>query len=287
MSLEIYHMHFAQSDRIVWLCEELSLLLPSFKYTLHVFPRSFTISEYKKKLLELHPLGTVPIMVDSTVSPPVIITESQAILMYIISVHGQGLLAPKALGTEGGATPQEWAQYLFWLSFANGSVQAFMAQDLYAAAALPAMKDREEFENGPMHQFMAQRTPSHLRLYDARLAESKYLAGDDFSAADIMQIYSVTLFRVISGLDLTPYKNLLRWLKDITGRKGYRRMMDRAEDGLPSLFAPTLPAVDIMVMLSQTPWTTNEELVRMKEEHIRGGLYEGEAEAVNGKANGA
>ena len=119
MSLTVYHLHFAQSDRIVWLCEELSVLIPTFKYELKIYARGLQDSEGKQTLLSLHPSGTAPTIVDTLVSPPVTISESQAILQYILEVYGQGHFQ---MTLKDGAS--KYANYLYWMSFANGSYQA-------------------------------------------------------------------------------------------------------------------------------------------------------------------
>lgn len=252
MSLKIYHLHFAQSDRIVWLCEELSDLIPNFKYDLHVYPRGMPDSEGKKALLSLHPSGTAPTMVDSTVSPPVTMTESQAILTYILSIHGQGhLTRTPSVG------PQAYAQYLYWLNFANGSFQAFLNANLVAdTLAAQAQISPETLAQNPTYQHFQQRTKNHLSQYDSRLAESRYLAGDDFSAADIMNTYALTVFRGIYPMDLTEYPNVLRWLKEITSRKAYVRTMEKAEDGLPAMVDAKVPQLGFEVLLSMKSWTT-------------------------------
>ncbi|KPI45244.1 Glutathione S-transferase 3 [Cyphellophora attinorum] len=267
MSLTVYHFHFAQSDRIVWLCEELSLLIPTFKYTLKTFPRGLDTSVGKQEILKIVPAGTTPAIHDTTVNPPVAMTESQGIVMYILAVHGKGHLQPPPPGPDSPTTPQEWAQYCFWLSFANGSFQAFVNVDIYAASLFAnGINNEQEFKNGIVHQSYSARTPNHLKQYETRLSKSKYLAGEEFTAADIMQIYGLTLLRLIYPIDLTEYPNIRRWLKDITSRKGYKNAMDKAEDGIPALYQPTTPLVTFEVLLSANPWHSIDGLRKLKEE---------------------
>ena len=83
VSLKVYNFCFSLADRIIWLCEELTEVIQDFKYELVIFPRGMLESEGKQKLLSLHPSNTSPNMIDETISPPVTMTESQAILEYI------------------------------------------------------------------------------------------------------------------------------------------------------------------------------------------------------------
>lgn len=249
MSVKIYHLHFAQSDRIIWLCEELSALIPTFEYELHVFARGDEASEGKRVLSELHPSATAPTMVDTTVSPPITMTESQAMLEYIINVHGQG-----HFGVSPAAGPHAYSQYLYWLSFANGSFQAFLSANLIAGS-LVQQSAADPSGNFVYHHFQA-RTKNHLKQYDDRLAESKYLAGNDFTAADIMNIYGLTMYRGIDPMDLTEYPHILRYLADITSRPGYGRTMEKGEDGLPPMIQAKVPQLPFEVLLSVASWKT-------------------------------
>ncbi|ETN37246.1 uncharacterized protein HMPREF1541_08237 [Cyphellophora europaea CBS 101466] len=262
MTLTVYYLHWSQGDRIIWLCEELTALIPDFKYELHVFPRGLEESEGKQTLVALHPSGTSPTLKDTNVSPPIVITESQAILMYIIDVYGSGTFA-----LNPSAGPHIYSQYLYWLCFANGSMQAFLSADIYAASLLNAPGfPTDTLAANYAHQSFIRRTPNHLKQYNDRLATNTYLAGDDFSAADMMNIYCFTLLRVIYPIDLSEYPHIRRWLKLITSRPAYRRAMDKGEDGMPALVTPTVPQLTFPVLLSVAPWNSVPELVKMKEE---------------------
>ena len=49
---------------------------------------------------------------------------------------------------------------------------------------------------------------------DKQLETNKYLAGPELTAADVMTLYTVTTQRYWGPqLDLTPYKNILRWVQ--------------------------------------------------------------------------
>ena len=77
MVLTVHHLGHSQSDRIVWLCEELSL-----DYKLEKYDRSPLLSP--PKYLALHPIGAAPVIEDGDVK----IAESMACLEYIINIHG-------------------------------------------------------------------------------------------------------------------------------------------------------------------------------------------------------
>lgn len=81
-----------------------------------------------------------------------------------------------------------------------------------------------------MLQFATQRTYAGLQLMDDRLKESKWLAGDEFTAADTMSVYPVTTQRYFGPqVSLKDYPNVLRWLKDCSERPAYQRAMEKGD----------------------------------------------------------
>src|SRR5919108_4689978 len=117
--LTVHHLCRSQSERIVWLCEELGL-----DYELKRYERAPLLAppEYKA----LHPIGTAPVITDGDV----VLGESGAIIEYILAKYGKGRLA-RRLGHP------EFANYLYWLHFANGSFQALLHRTLVARRLEP------------------------------------------------------------------------------------------------------------------------------------------------------
>ena len=65
---------------------------------------------------------------------------------------------------------------------------------------------------------------------DRRLAESRFLAGDEYSIADIANYAWLSMFvhgKAYDGgaefLDVASYKNVGRWVREIDAREGVRR----------------------------------------------------------------
>src|SRR4029078_164574 len=104
--LTVHHLGISQSERIVWLCEELSIPYQLVNYERDPVTR-LAPAQYKA----LHPFGTAPVIVDGSV----VLSESGAIIEYIIARHGKGRLAVRP-------DAPNYADYLFWFHFANGSM---------------------------------------------------------------------------------------------------------------------------------------------------------------------
>ena len=92
----VHHLGVSQSDRIVWLCEELGL-----DYELKKYDRAPILSPASYK--SLHPIGAAPVVTDGDV----VIAESEACLEYICNIHGQGRLLVRP-------GEKNYADFLYW-----------------------------------------------------------------------------------------------------------------------------------------------------------------------------
>src|SRR5271163_4073919 len=104
--LTVHHLGISQSERIVWLCEELGLDYELKRYDRRADNR-LAPDEYKA----LHPMGIAPVITDGAL----VLGESGAICDYVIAKYGNGRLAVRA-------DQANFADYLFWFHFANGTM---------------------------------------------------------------------------------------------------------------------------------------------------------------------
>ncbi|WYZ44757.1 hypothetical protein EsH8_VIII_000073 [Colletotrichum jinshuiense] len=225
MSIEVFHLHLSQSERIVWLLEELQV-----PYKLHVFERDPKSGLAPQGLKDINPAGTAPYFRDSTVSPPVEISESGATVEYILTVHGAkvGSGAPRLRRTPDDA---DYAAYLEWFHFANGTLQPAIGRAMTLVFA--------GVGEGGVGKRTHDKIHSLLKLIDDRLADNKWLAGRDLSAADIMTVFSLTTMRgFYPFLDLSQHTNILRYLKDVAERPAYREALRKADKGMEPMNGP-------------------------------------------------
>ncbi|PSR81496.1 glutathione S-transferase [Coniella lustricola] len=222
MSLELHHLHLSQSERIVWLLEELRI-----QYDLHVYERDPQTAMAPAELKSLNPFGTAPYFQDTTVSPPVKLSESGAIVEYLLAVYGQSSPAGAMLVRKPG--DQDYGPYLQWLHFANASLQPSLSLNMVFSLA-GASKEN------PIISTFRSRTSRALQKLDDRLKTTKYLAGEELSAADIMTVFSLTTHRGFTGeVDLDPFKNILRYLKDVAERPAYKRAISKGDHDMEPL----------------------------------------------------
>jgi glutathione S-transferase len=210
--LTVHHLGVSQSERIVWLCEELEI-----PYTLLRYERDPDTRLAPPNYKALHPFGTAPVVTDGSF----VLGESGAIIDYVIAKHGGGRLS---VAPESPA----FADYLYWFHFANGSMMPTTIIDIIITMV-----------GGPHDNFtlhaLRDRVGRAFDLIDKRLGEADYLAGSEFTAADIMMLFPLTTARMFAPRDLTPYRNIRGYLTRIGARRAYRRAMKKAEPDLTPL----------------------------------------------------
>ncbi len=205
--LVVHHLGISQSDRIVWLCEELAIPYELIRYDRDSVTR-MAPPEYRA----LHPFGTAPVITDGDI----VLGESGAIIEYIIAKYGEGRLAVPV------GNPA-FADYLFWFHFANGSVMPSAMMDLVARmmetppkGALAALRERSD---------------RAFAMIESRLGAVPYFAGADFTAADIIMLFPLSTMREFVPRDLTPFPHIREYLKRIAARPAYQRAMAKADPG--------------------------------------------------------
>jgi len=199
--ITVYHLSTSRSERIVWLMEELDL-----PYTLERHQREPT-GAAPDALKEIHPLGKAPIIRDGDT----VLAESGAIVDYIVHRHGAGRLA---------VPPQapEYARYLYWLHFAEGSLMSLML------IALVLSRVPEGSASAAGTRVLA-RMKQMLAFVDAELAAGPYFAGEQFTAADVMMTFPFTTMRLFLDYDLSPHSNILEYLVRIESRPAFQKAM--------------------------------------------------------------
>jgi glutathione S-transferase len=204
--LTVHHLGRSQSERIVWLCEELGLDYALKRYERRADNR-LAPPEYKA----LHPIGAAPVITDGDL----VLAESAAIVEYLIQTAGNGQLALRT-------GDPSFTDYLYWFHFANGSLQPVLGR-------IMAMERVDPSGTHPALQAAKDRFGLVFASLEKRLGEVPYLAGDAFTAADIMTVFSLTTMRLFRPFDLKPYPNILAYLQRIGARPAYRRAMQKAD----------------------------------------------------------
>ncbi|MDT9012007.1 glutathione S-transferase [Novosphingobium sp. APW14] len=209
--LTVHHLRISQSERIVWLCEELGI-----DYDLKLYTRRednrLAPDEYKA----LHPMGIAPVITDGDL----VLGESGAICEYIDRKYGGCRLSP-------GVDDPDFADHLFWFHFSNATfmtngMMGLVAQSLGATAAPP---------------FVADRVAKAWAMTEARLGEAEFFGGRNLTTADIMMGFNLTTSRAFGGMSLEAFPNIAAYLQRIGQRPAYQRAMAKAEPGMAPMLS--------------------------------------------------
>jgi len=195
--IKVFHSPRSRSLRVIWMLEEMGL-------PYEVEPGSLMAPS--EAFLKASPARTLPAMVDGDVT----ITESIAILQYLGTKYGPTPLTPH---------PEDpgYADYLQFLVLGEASLAAGLTPLVRARFLAPDdQKDNWTLKNNA-ESFLKQ-----LKLVDAKLARSPYLAGENFTAADISVGYALA-FGNFLGLD-DGYSPATRdYQQRITSREAFQR----------------------------------------------------------------
>jgi glutathione S-transferase len=211
--LTVHHLGISQSDRIVWLCEELEIPYTFVKYDRDPVTR-MAPAAYKA----LHPCETAPVITDGDL----VLGESGAIVDYILAKYGNGRLVLRP-------DHANFADYLYWLHFANGSMMPAGMVDL----VLGVLGLREQESVQPLRA----RANRAYDTVEKRLGEAKFFAGDEFTAADIMMLFPLTTMRAFVPRDLAPYPNIRAYLARIGERPAFQRAAKKGDPDLVPMLA--------------------------------------------------
>ncbi len=197
--ITIYHLGLSQSDRIVWLMEELEL-----PYDLQWFDRGedfLAQADYHA----LHPTATSPTIRDGDL----VLTESNAIVEYISHRHGESKLSV-------APTDDNYADYMYWMQLNHNLQSAFFAK--------MAAGDQTE-ENSSMMKAMSSRQGRTYKHLNNQLANNAFIIGDALTCADIMAMFPITMLSGMTGIDLADYPNIQAYVERIAARPAYQKAM--------------------------------------------------------------
>jgi glutathione S-transferase len=210
--LIVHHLGKSQSERIVWLCEELEI-----PYELKCYARDAKTLLAPADYKALHTIGSAPVIHDGGL----VLAESGAIVEYIVARYGKGRLTL-------GADDPDFASFLYWFHFANGTLQANLGR-------LMILNRLKLADDNPILLATKARVDRAFELVEARTGEAAYLAGRAFTTADIMMGFSLTTMRYFQPYDLARCPNIKSYLARIGGRPAYRRAMEKGDPGMALL----------------------------------------------------
>lgn len=168
--------------------------------------------QFGSGFVDVNPNSKIPALLDCSGAAPIRVFESGAILVYLAEKFGAFL-------PSGGARRAECMSWLFWqigsAPFLGGGFGHFYA---YAPTKIEYAIDRYAME-----------VKRQLDVLERRLADSAYVAGDEYSIAD-MAIWSWygslakgELYDAGEFLQVQQYRHVQRWTEQIAERPAVQR----------------------------------------------------------------
>lgn len=176
--------------------------------------------QFGSGFVDVNPNSKIPAMVDKNNGQPIKVFESGSILLYLAEKFGKFLPQDQAARTRT-------LSWLFWQvgsgPFIGGGFGHFFA---YAP---------EKFEY-PIDRF-AMEAKRQLDVLDKELAKNKFIAGEEYTIADmaIFPWYGLLvkgkLYDAAEFLSVHEYKNVIRWADEIKKRPAVARgrMVNRVQ----------------------------------------------------------
>ncbi len=217
--LQLYSLATPNGQKVTILLEELLALGHSGAEYDAWLIRISEGDQFGSGFVGVNPNSKIPALMDRSGAEPQRVFESGAILQYLAEKFGAFLPA-------SGAARAECLSWLFWqmgsAPFLGGGFGHFYA---YAPA---------KFEY-PINRY-AMEVKRQLDVLDRRLAEHTYLAGGDYTIADmaVWPWYGALVLGQLYGaaefLGVHEYTHVLRWARQIAARPAVQRgrMVNRA-----------------------------------------------------------
>ena len=168
--------------------------------------------QFSSGFVGANPNSKIPALVDHSGTTPIRVFESGAILFYLAEKFGAFL-------PTDAATRAECLSWLFWqmgsAPYLGGGFGHFYK---YAPEKIEYAIDRYTME-----------VKRQLDVLDRRLAETPYLAGDDYTIADMAVwpwyggLVAGVLYSAAEFIDAPSYTNVIRWSEAIAGREAVKR----------------------------------------------------------------
>jgi GSH-dependent disulfide-bond oxidoreductase len=172
--------------------------------------------QFGSGFVAVNPNSKIPALMDRSGPEPFRVFESGAILLHLADKFGAFI--PKNMPTNAAKR----AECLSWLFWQMGSAPYLGGGFGHFYAYAPSKMEY------PINRF-AMEVKRQMDVLDRRLAESRYLAGDDYSIADmsVWAWYGALAMGLIyeagEFLQVQEYTHVQRWTKEIAKRPAVQR----------------------------------------------------------------
>ena len=228
-NLQLHHLKNSRSFRILWLLEELGKT-----YKLITYERHHGLAP--KSLQRIHPLGKAPILQDDDKT----LVESAVIIEYLIDKYDQAnpllsqelilqMVLNKQFRPDYGTEAYE--AYRYWLHFTESSLMPLLVLRLAFATTVKKSpigikQVAKLLKKGVESSYISQSLNAQLDYLDNHLGKNEWLAGTQFSGADIQLEFAINALADSKSLP-AKYANIHNWLKKCHARPAYQQAVQK------------------------------------------------------------
>ncbi|SIQ15245.1 GST-like protein [Aromatoleum tolulyticum] len=210
--LQLYSLATPNGVKVTIMLEELlERGIAGAEYDAHLI-RITEGEQFGSGFVAVNPNSKIPALLDRSVTPPIRVFESGSILLYLAEKFDAFL--PKGLAAR--------TECLSWLFWQMGSAPLLGGGFGHFYAYAP-----EKYEY-PINRY-AMEAKRQLDVLNRQLAERRYIAGDDYTIADIAiwpwygGLVLNHVYEAAEFLDASTYMHVLRWAQEIAQRPAVQR----------------------------------------------------------------
>ncbi|RFU30734.1 hypothetical protein B7463_g5604, partial [Scytalidium lignicola] len=211
-----HHLDNSQSQRILWLIEELGI-----DYNLKTYLRNTKTFRAPPELKDVQVLGKAPVLV--TVEGRTI-TECSAIAAYLINTYD----------TAGRFKSTDWIRDEILTSFAGSTLGPIMALELMfdigaKRTPWPLVYLARAFQKGVRKNFTAAEWKNGLSYLETELGDKKWFNGDgEPGRVDFMLSWPFDMLAQRQWVDFEQeYPNLAGWRKSVQEREAWKKALEK------------------------------------------------------------
>ncbi|MFN4329744.1 MAG: glutathione-dependent disulfide-bond oxidoreductase [Limnobacter sp.] len=210
--LQLYSLATPNGVKVTILLEELLALgIEGAQYDAHLVMIS-NGDQFSSGFVDANPNSKIPALVDCSTNPPTRVFESGSILMYLAEKFDAFL--PKE--------PRARTECLNWLFWQMGSAPFVGGGFGHFYVYAP-----QKYEY-PINRYTME-TKRQLDVLNRQLAEHEYIAGNEYTIADMAAwpwyggVVTGAVYNATEFLEAHTYTHVLRWAKQIAQRPAVRK----------------------------------------------------------------
>ncbi|WP_434952392.1 glutathione-dependent disulfide-bond oxidoreductase [Shewanella sp. HL-SH4] len=211
-ALQLYSLATPNGQKVTIMLEELLAAgINAAEYDAHIINIGEG-NQFSSGFVNVNPNSKIPALVDNSSTEAINVFESGGILLYLADKFSY--LIPTDI-----AARTKVMNWLFWLQGAAPYLGGGFGH-FYAYAP-------EKFEY-PINRFSME-VKRQLDLLDKQLAKDSFIAGEEYSIADIAiwpwygNLVLGNIYNAAEFLDVNSYKNVMRWAKAVEQRPAVQR----------------------------------------------------------------